>query len=139
MYAPAGRPATDVTSYDAGKKRKVAVRQEGHTWFKVVIPSGGSDKSIAPGNWLVPSTQQAGSVQALEAISMTTTYVKAEAEADMVNRLQVVGKAHSMIVIPASGASWGGLPSFGGGTMVATLTAITNAETSGFVFGKYGK
>ena len=38
VYSTSGRPSTDVSTYDANRKKKLAVQQEGFTWFKVGIP-----------------------------------------------------------------------------------------------------
>lgn len=139
VFDTAGRPSTDVSTYDSARKKKLAVQMEGFSWFKVKIPSGGSDVSISPGNNLVPSSQAAGSVEPVEAPTVTGTYNSATIIADAANRLRILGKAFSVIHIPPSGASWPGYGGLDQGTKVATLTALTNAVTYGYVFGRLGK
>ncbi len=139
VYATSGRPSTDISTYDSAKKQKLAVQKEGFTWFKVEIPSGGSDVSISPGDCLIPSTQQAGSVEPEEASALTASYASADILLDLNMRQRIIGKAYSVIHIPPSGASWPGYGGLDQGTKVATLTALTNAVTYGYVFGRLGK
>jgi len=139
VFSPSGRASTDVSVYDSARKKKLAAQMEGFTWFKVLIPSGGSNISIAPGNNLVASSQSPGSVEPLEDPTVTGTYASATIIADAANRLRVIGKAHSVIHIPPSGVSWPGYGGLDQGTKVATLTAITNLVTYGYVFGRLGK
>ena len=140
IYQTSARASQDRSGYDSGKKQRVAVRQEGYSWFKVEIPSGGSSVTCAPGDWLYPSEQAAGSVGVRPASTLTGTYASATIIAELAEEQNVVGRAYGNIVVPASGASY---PTYGVGlgvgTPVATLTALTNTVTYGYVFGKIGK
>jgi hypothetical protein len=141
IYQTSARASSDRSAYDTDRKQRIAIRQEGYTWFKVALPSGGSnDASISPGDWLYPSEEVAGGVNTRPASTLTGTYNSATIEAELAEDQNVVGRAYSNIVIPASGASY---PEYGVGlgvgTPVATLTALTNAVTYGYVFGKLGK
>lgn len=139
VFDTAGRPSTDVSTYDAARKKKLTVQKEGMTWFKVEIPSGGSDVSIAPGDCLVPSTQTPGSVEPEETSALTASYASADILLDLNMRQRIIAKAYTVIHIPPSGASWPGYGGVDQGTKVATLTALTNAITFGYVYGRLGK
>ena len=144
IYEPSGQLSTDISSqYDAAKKQTLAVRLEGTTWAKVQIASGGSSITLSPGGRLVPSALIPGCVDLIAAPTMTaatdsTTIVAAYA-VDEAEQNAVIGKAMSLIHVPASGASWGSRPSLQGSLAALTLTALTNAVTFGYVFTKLGK
>ena len=142
VFSPSGRPSTDVSTYDSARKKKLAVQMTGFSWFKVEIPSGGSNVAISPGNKLVPSAQAAGSVEPLEDPTVTGTYASATIIADAGNRLRIIAKAYSVIHIPNSGASWPPQPGVGldsASELTTSITALTNAVTYGYVFGRLGK
>jgi len=142
VFSPSGRPSTDVSTYDSARKKKLAVQMTGFTWFKVGIPLGGNDKAISPGNKLVPSVQAAGSVQALEAATLTASYASATIIADQDAHDRIIAKAYSVIHVPNSGASWPPQPGVGldsASELTTSLTALTNAATYGYVFGRLGK
>lgn len=140
IYQPALKPSTDISSqYDAVKKQTLAVRLEGTTWAKVEIPSGGSAVTLSPGQRLVPSAVVAGCVDIRPATSLTAVYASADVIADLLERDATIGRAMSLIHVPASGASWGAMPSMKGSLVAITLTALTNAVTFGYVFMKLGK
>lgn len=142
VFSPSGRPSTDVSTYDSARKKKLTVQMTGFSWFKVEIPAGGSNVAISPGNRLVPSSQAAGSVEPLEAVTVTGTYASATIIADAANRLRILAKAFSVIHVPNSGASWPPQPGVGldqASELTTSLTAITNAVTYGYVFGRLGK
>ena len=144
VYTPDGRVVSDISNFDADKKTTLATRLEGTTWFKVKIPSGGTDVTISAGNRLVPSTQSPGGVEPKPASTLTASYASADVIADIKEERITVGRALTPIFILPAGEtagsikSWSG-PSMKGWTPVATLTALTNGETSGYVFGKLGK
>lgn len=144
IYEPTLQPSSDIGSgYDAGKFQTLAVRLEGTTWAKVEIASGGTSITMAPGVRLSPSTQIPGCVDNLVPSTMTaatdvTTIVAAYA-VDEAEQNAIIGRAMSLIHVPASGASWGSRPSLQGSLAALTLTALTNAITFGYVFTKLGK
>lgn len=139
IFAPSGRPSTDITTLDTTKKKRLAMRQEGYTWMKVYIPQSGSTVTISPGMRLYPSYQQPGGVEPRAATTLTAAYNSATIIAEEAVDQNCVARAYSMIIIPPSGASWGGLPSLGAGTPTATLTADTTTATWGFVYARLGK
>lgn len=140
IYEPTLQPSTDLSSgYDAVKYQTLAVRLEGTTWAKLEIASGGSSITVTPGLRLFPSALIPGCVDLKPASSLTGTYNSATILADLIEARNVIGQAMSLIHVPASGASWAGLPSQQAGTVALTLTALTNAITFGYIFTKLGK
>lgn len=146
IYDVAGRRSTDISTYDTEKKKRIAIREEGFSWIKCEIPSGGNTVTVNRGDWLVPSPQSAGGIEARGApvSTLTATYNSSTIEADLQGEdtkdRNVLAKAHSLVVIPPSGASWP-WPTLdpAWGTHTATLTALTNAITFGYVFSRIGK
>jgi hypothetical protein len=140
IYQTSARASTDVSNYDSDRKQRLAIRQEGYTWFKVEIPIGGSSVTCAPGDWLYPSEQAEGSVGVRPASTLTGTYSSATIIAELAEENTIIGRAYSNIVLPASGASY---PTYGVGlgigTPVATLTVSATYVTYGYVFGRIGK
>lgn len=132
VYVPTGKTYTDISGYDTNRKKKLTVKQEGYSWMLVGIPLGGNAVAIAPGSKLVPSIQYDGGVEPIEATSLTASYVSAEILADIAADRRTIAIAYSMIHVPASGQG----PYMGGGTQTNSLTALTDAATSGYVFGK---
>ena len=135
-------PSTDIGggAYDTEKKEYLAIREEGMGYAKVAVSLGGSDMStLTPGVKLVPSNDVPGGVQPAAISALTATYNSTLIEANALENQLIVGEARSNIIVPASGADWAGRPSLKGGTHVATLTALTDAVTYGFVLMKFGK
>lgn len=140
LYEPASKPSTDISyAFDTEKYEHLSVRQEGYTWIKVEIPAGGSTITLAVGDWLIPSVQAAGGVEPRPASGLTAAYHQTNADVENTEDRIIVGRAYSLIHIPESTPDYGNVPSLQSGTAVATLTAITNLVTSGFVFAKLGK
>ncbi len=140
LYEPALKPSTDISyAYDTEKYQFLSVRQEGYSWIKVEIPAGGSTVTLAVGDWLVPSTDAAGGVVPRPASALTAAYHQTNADAENAEDRIIVGRSYSLIHIPESTPDYGTVPSLGSGTEVATLTAITNLVTFGYVFAKLGK
>lgn len=144
IYLPTGRTSRDLSSgYDPTKYQSLAVRLEGVTWAKIEIPSGGSDVTVAHGDRMVPSNVVAGCVMPIPASTMTAatdvaTIIAAYA-ADELEQNAILGRAMGLIHVPSTDESWGSLPSLQGATVAATLTALTNADTFGYVPIKIGK
>ena len=140
IYEPTLKPSTDISyAFDSEKYQYLGVRQEGYSWIKVAIPSGGSSETLAVGDWLVPSLQAAGSVSPRPASALTAVYHQTNADAENTEDRVIVARAYSLIHIPESTPDYGTVPSLQSGTAVTTLTAITNLATFGYVFAKLGK
>ena len=142
VFSPSGRPSTDVSVYDAARKKKLAVQMTGFTWLKVVCKLGGTDIPIAPGTKLVPSTQEAGAVEDLEGSTLTTSYASSTIIGDLDERDRIIAKAYSVIHVPFSGASWPPQPGVSldnAASMTGNLVALTDAVVTGYVFARLGK
>lgn len=140
IYEPTLKPSTDISyAYDSEKYQYLSVRQEGYSWIKVEIPAGGSSETLGVGDWLVPSLQAAGSVSPRPASGLTAAYHQTNADLENTEDRIIVGKAYSLIHIPATTPDYGSVPSLQSGEAVATLSAITNLVTFGYVFAKLGK
>ena len=139
LYETALSQSRDIGStYDAGKKRFLAIREEGIGYVKVAISSGGSNMTtVRSGIEMVPSDDVPGGVMPLAVSALTGTYNSTLIEGNALANRNVIGEARSNVIVPASGASWAGRPSLRGGTHVATLTALTNAITYGYVLMKF--
>lgn len=125
---PAGQTVTRLSATES----KLPVAQEGYSWMLVKIGLGGSDVAIKPGDDLCPSAAVDGSVGLVDASALTGSYVSAAILEDFADWNRTIAKAYSMIHVPTAGR-W---PSIGGGTQTNSLTALTDAVTFGYVFGK---
>lgn len=143
VWETASRPATDISNIDTTKKKKLTIRKNGFSWFKVEVPANGDTVEIVTGDDLYPSIEAEGGVQNLEATTLTASFASADMVTEFALQNRKVARAYSPIIIPPTGASWGGWdtqqPSLGSGTAQTQLVALTNAVTYGYVFGKFEK
>lgn len=140
IYDMTSKPSTDLSyAYDTEKYQHLSVRQEGYSWIKVEIPAGGNSVTLAVGDWLVPSIQAAGGVEPRPASVLTAAYHQTNADIESLEDRIIVGRAFSLIHIPETTPDYGNVPSLQSGTATATLAAITNAVSFGYVFAKLGK
>jgi len=140
IYDLTDKPSTDLSyAFDTERYEFLSVRQEGYSWIKVEIPEGGNSVTLAVGDWLVPSIQAAGGVEPRPASGLTAAYHQTNADVESLEDRIIVGRAYSLIHIPETTPDYGNVPSLQSGTATATLAAITNAVSFGYVFAKLGK
>lgn len=143
-YSNANNPVRNISTYDTTVKNRIAVKQEGYSWFLVKIPANGATEALKPGDYIMPSVQYDGSVTKWVAPAsgftndtFTSALIIADLLSHAVQSRKKLARIYSVIHIPATTQGYASRPAMGQRTMTTSLARLVSAVTYGYVFGKF--